>query len=224
MEMSRKITKRKLDNTVAIIVDGKDEKWYIETIKKHYQDLCPAIRTIKIEPDLPQEKRIQELFDLAQIKHSEGYKHVVLIIDLDTTNKEPKEFQKFKELYEKYISIIKGNSKGRTNARYKWMKDLSLIINNPCLEYWYIIHFDFTNKFFNSFDELKPLLQKHLPDYEKSERYYKGTPDIFMRLGDIKGLAVARQNTKKYSTFDTTTCQTCGITEMNKLFDFFDNL
>ena len=96
--MSRKITKRKLDNTVAIIVDVKDEKWYIETIKKHYQDLCPAIRTIKIEPDLPQEKRIQELFDLAQIKHSEGYKHVVLIIDLDTTNKEPKEFQKFKEL------------------------------------------------------------------------------------------------------------------------------
>lgn len=222
--MSRKIVKRNLDNAIAIIVDGRDEKWYIETVKKHYQEHCPVIKSIKIEPELPQKKKIQELFDLAKTKHSEGYNHVFLIIDLDTTNKDAKELQRFKDIYSKFVSISSSKSIGRSSAKYKWMQDLAIIINNPCLEYWFIIHFRCTNKFFNSFDELKPVLQKHLPDYDKSEDYYKGIPDIYNRLGNDKGLAQARQNSKIFSAFDIATCKSVGITEMYKLFDYFDKL
>jgi len=63
-----------------------------------------------------------------------------------------------------------------------------------------------------------------LSDYEKSEKYYKGNPDIYIRLGAGKCLFVARQNAKKFSAFDLETCQTCGVTEMDKLFDYFDSL
>lgn len=220
--MSRKIVRRKLNNTIAIIVDGKDEKWYVETIKEHYRNQCPAIKEVKIEPDLPQNKKVQELFDLAQTKHLEGYKHIVLIVDLDAILTDPKELQKFKDIYIKYISIKNGVV--RISPKQKWMQDLTLIINNPCLEYWYIIHFKFINKFFSDFEELKPFLLKHLSDYEKSEKYYKGNPDIYSRLGADQGLLIARQNAKKFSAFDLANCQTCGITEMDKLFDYFDGL
>lgn len=222
--MSRKIVRRKLNNTIAIIVDGKDEKWYVETIKKHYQNQCPAIKGVKIEPDLPQEKKVEELFDLAQTKHLEGYKHIVLIVDLDAILTDPKELQKFRDSYCKYVSVKNGNANVRVSPKQKWMQDLTLVINNPCLEYWYIVHFENTNRFFKDFEELKPVLQKHLSDYEKSEKYYKGNPDIYSRLGADQGLLIARQNAKKFSAFDHATCQTCGITEMDKLFDYFDGL
>ena len=60
--------------------------------------------------------------------------------------------------------------------------------------------------------------------YEKSEAYYKGVLDIYTRLGEDKGLSAARPNAKKFSAFDLETCQTVGISEMNKLFDYFDEL
>lgn len=220
--MSRKIVRRKLNNTIAIIVDGKDEKWYVETIKEHYRNQCPAIKEVKIEPDLPQNKKVQELFDLAQTKHLEGYKHIILIVDLDAILTAPKELQKFKEKYFTYISVKNGEV--RRSPKQKWMQDLTLIINNPCLEYWYIVHFENTNRFFKDFEELKPVLLKHLSGYEKSEKYYNGNPDIYSRLGGDKGLSIARQNAKKFSAFDLATCQTCGVTEMDKLFDYFDGL
>ena len=222
--MSRKVANINLNNSVAIIVDGKDEKWYLENIKKHYQEQHPSLKRIKIEPELPSKKKVKELFGLAETKHMEGYKHVVLIVDLDTPNKDPKEFRIFEDLYNKYFSIKNVPSTGRISSKYKWMQNLTVIINNPCLEYWYIIHFEYTQKFFNNFSELKPELQKYLPDYDKNEKYYKGTPDIYTRLRADKGLAVARNNAQKFSPFTINTCKTYGISEMNKLFDFFDSL
>lgn len=175
-------------------------------------------KKVKIEPELPQEKKVHELFEMAEEKYKEGYKHIVLIIDLDAILIDGRELQKFRNLYSKYVGVDKASS------RNKWMRDLTLILNNPCVEYWYLIHFKFTNKFFDSYEALKPELQKFLSGYEKSEKYYRGNPDIFIRLGGDKGLSAARQNAKKFSAFDLETCQTCGVTEMDKLFDYFDGL
>ena len=167
---------------------------------------------------------MQELLDLAQTKHIEGYKHIILIVDLDAILTDPKELQKFKDLYCRYVSIKNDNANVRVSPKQKGMKNLMLIINNPCLEYWYIIHFKYINRFFSNFEELKPVLLKHLSDYEKSEKYYNGNPDIYSRLGGDQGLLIARQNAKQFSAFDLATCQTYRITEMDKLFDYFDGL
>lgn len=70
----------------------------------------------------------------------------------------------------------------------------------------------------------KDELQKYLSGYEKSEAYYKGVPDIYTCLGEAKGLATARQNAQKFLPFNLSSCQTVGISEMNKLFDVFDEL
>lgn len=64
--MARILRKRRSPAAIAIIVDGKDEKWYIEKGRQHYP--CDKIRKIKIEPNLPSAKKINELFSLAKEK------------------------------------------------------------------------------------------------------------------------------------------------------------
>lgn len=213
--MSRVIKSRKLDNTIAIIVDGSDEKWYIETIKSHYS--CSALKRIKVEPELPHKKKIQELFELAKTKYSEGYKHIILIIDFDTTNKESKEIQKFKELYKKY-------NEAKNCNKSNWIQSLTVIINNPCLEFWYLMHFKKTAKFYQDFNDLKNDLLKYLIDYKKDEQYYKGHPDIYTRLNGDQGIIAARKNTQVMPSFCIETCKTNSTTGMASLFDFFDSL
>lgn len=220
--MNRKIVPRKLNNTIAVIVDGKDEKWYIEVMKEHYP--CNSIKSIRIDPALPQKKKIQELFDLAESKCNEGFVHVFLMVDMDVPNCDSGEFQKFKNIYEKYVGVKSNELQGRQLSKYKWMHNLTIIINNPCLEYWHLIHFKTTNKYYRSYNEMKNDLLKYLPGYEKSERYYKESPDIFMRLGELQGLSVARGNAQKICPFDIRLCKEAGSSEMDKLFDFFDTL
>lgn len=79
--MARILRKRRSPAAIAIIVDGKDEKWYIEKVRQHYP--CDKIRKIKIEPNLPSAKKINELFSLAKEKIEAHYNRVILFIDLD---------------------------------------------------------------------------------------------------------------------------------------------
>ena len=56
----RRIKRRSAEKSIAVIIDGKDEKWYLETIKEHYPNM--AMKKATIKPDLPQKKSVEELF------------------------------------------------------------------------------------------------------------------------------------------------------------------
>ena len=79
--MSRQSKQRKLNNTIAVIADGQTEKWYLERVKVHYP--CEALKSTKIEPQLPQKKRMAELVGMAKAKVEEGYPRVILLVDFD---------------------------------------------------------------------------------------------------------------------------------------------
>ena len=130
--MARESKQRKAKESIALVVDGKDEKWYFERVKAHYP--CNALKTTKIKPELPERKKVQELFDFAKNKLIEGYTFVVLIIDMDELLKDSREFAKFKELYIKYNLARENKLVGRQKTSYDWMKKILVIINNPCLE------------------------------------------------------------------------------------------
>lgn len=36
----RSIKRRSAEKSIAVIIDGKDEKWYLETIKEHYPNMA----------------------------------------------------------------------------------------------------------------------------------------------------------------------------------------
>ena len=86
------------------------------------------------------------------------------------------------------------------------------------------MHYYKTTKFFSDFNELSHALRK-IPDlaqqYEKCEKYYNNAPDIYVRLDKNNGLATARKNA---IPFDLKTCESQGGSEMNLIFDYFDQL
>lgn len=213
--MGRNINKRKSHVTVSVIVDGKDEKWYLENLKRHYS--CDALRMSKINPELPQHKKIDELFLLAKEKARAGYDNVILIVDLDGPLNDNSEMEKLKVWYDRYV---------KHSGQYSWMENLKVIINSPCLEYWYLLHFKKTNKFYQSYADLLKDIKKinQLSDYDKDKDYYNGNPDIFERLGADDGLATARQNAASLGDFCISTCREKGMTEMDTILDYFDSL
>lgn len=216
--MARKSKNLQGRSSIAIIVDGKDEKWYFERVRQSYP--CKKLREIKVEPLLPQKKKVKELFDLAKRTIENGSERVFLCIDLDEPLKEPKEFSVFITLYLQYSQLKNGN----VTRMNKWMKQLTIIVNNPCLEYWFLLHFKNTNKFYSAYEpELKADLRRcpSMEQYEKSEVYYNRTPNIYDRLRGVDGINAARANAKKFTLAG---CKHAGGSEMFKIFDFFDQL
>lgn len=215
----RRIKRRSAEKSIAVIIDGKDEKWYLETIKEHYPNM--AMKKATIKPDLPQKKSVEELFALAQQKLAMESTQVILILDMDSIIKEHQEFERFRVYYEKYQKSIQGTLTPREKAKYGWMKNLMLIVNTPCLEFWYLLHFSNTRVFFPDFSTLEAILRKlpGLEEYDKSEGYYKKSPNIYDRLGREEGILIARKNAIPFSLEEA---KSKGISEMNKFFDYFE--
>ncbi len=44
-------------------------------------------------------------------------------------------------------------------------------VSTPSFEYWYLLHFENTDRPFNNADEVIHSLKKHLPDYDKKDTY-----------------------------------------------------
>lgn len=217
--MARKQLLRQPKPAIVVIVDGDDEKWYISQARSYYPN--NAVRSIKIKPELVQHKRCRDLFESAHQRIDDGASSVFLVLDLDTIRKDAKDFNDFHNLYAQYLSVKAGN-RSRSN---KWMERLIVIVNNPCLEFWYLLHFKPTTKCYNDYIAIRRDIRSInvLSDYDKSQDYYYNTPDIFTRLGGIKGLEKARLNSKGL-TFNIATCNQTGISEMASLFNFFDTL
>ena len=101
------------------------------------------------------------------------------------------------------------------------MNSLVIIVNTPCLEFWYLLHFSKTHKFFPDFSAMEATLRKQpgLEEYDKSEDYYKKSPNIYDRLGGEEGIRMARNNAMPFSLAET---KSTGISEMNKFFEIFE--
>ena len=199
--MARKIKNIKTPlPSVAIVVDGETEQRYIEQAKRYYGAVRPTLRGVQIKPEKPDRKKIDDLFKYAKEKLNEGFSHVILIVDFDEfldAEKPKDEFEKFKKYYQNYLLAKEdkpSKSQKRTNG---WMANMTLVVNNPCLEYWYLLHLAKSNvtKFYARYKpELEKDLQK-LPgfkDYSKHADFYAKSPDIFTRLGGLDGLKNAR--------------------------------
>lgn len=189
----------------SFVVDGKCELWYLQLLKHHEE--INVKKKINIEPKLPQKKKLKDQFELV-IKLSDESEKVFWIIDLDSILKETKEakrgertsLQELEELYAKCLKIEK----------------IIVIVNNPCLEYWFLQHYEQTSKYFATFSSLKNTLQKYLPNYEKKEKYYKNScQNIYQKLKP--SLPIGITNAKKLGKFRFEKTD-IGMAEMYKIF------
>ena len=188
----------------AIVVDGETEVWYFQMLKRNERSI-----NVSIEPKIPQRKKLFEQFETV-IELSKDYTKVFWVIDLDVILKETKEAKVGKKTpFESFLGYKKSVDKGYPNIK--------IIINSPCLEFWFLLHFEKKIDTFNNCNEATLLLKKHLIGYKKTEKYFtKQDDDIYLKLKP--NLEKALINATALALFDTKSPYK-GLSEMQLFFE-----
>lgn len=200
----RKRSKFKIkgSNAFTFVVDGDTEVWYLQMFKRNEREL-----NINIEPKLPSKKSIPEQFKLVK-NLAEDYTKVFWIVDYDVIVKETREAKKGTETSEQLFIKLKEKAEKFDNV--------IVIVNNPCIEFWFLLHFEKTSKLFTDCNSAEKQLKKHLTDYEKTRKYFtKQDNDIYLKLKHKLSDAKVYSKNLKFDEHNTSK----AICEMNSLFE-----
>lgn len=172
---------------VAIIADGDTEKWYFQLMK--------AEEGLRLPINYPVIKgKLQDVYSQVEEQCNKPFTRIYWIIDLDVILKEERELKP--NAPSPVVQLVNILAESATKH-----PSLTIVINNPCLEYWYLLHFKNTTKFYPTYEpELEKDLLHHLPGYKKKERYYKSSPNIYARLHTYQNDAIERA--KHLTDFD----------------------
>ncbi len=198
--MARRTRKNKeLKEVVIVYIEGETEEAYINLLKNEFKNKI----NIKIEPELPKEpqnldKTLREIKSkLEELKMSPVY----WIIDFDHFNNDINEKNKFKKFWNKIKSV----------------NDVKLLINNPCVEFWFLLHFKYTNKNYTVCRECERDLKKeeivlnnNKKEIKPFENYKKGNFDEKIKKFLIENLGLAIGNAKKLGKFNINNPQSCA--------------
>ena len=209
--MTRRSKRKAAENLgYMLIADGENEQWYLELLKDYYT------LKIKITPHLAHSLSIKSQYELVRKSISDGYEHVIWILDIDQVikeyreSKDGKEFTTFKNLY---INAV---------GKKEWDDKLTIIVNNPCLEYWYFLHKNPTStKYFGTYEELLKDLKTFTIDkrlfscYDKKENEdYRAGEGLYKKLLPY----LKKMKFSKLKAFDIEECDCESVSEMYKLF------
>jgi len=190
--------------SIALVVDGEDEVWYLQMLKRNERSI-----RFNIKPEIPAKKSIDEQYELVQDLIKREFSKVFWLVDLDAIIKETKECHKGK------VSPLNKFLKYRASLLRKHKK-VSVIVNNPCLEFWLLLHYERTTKYYETCSEAMAQLRRYLPDYEKTQKYYtKQDHDIYLKLKPYLNTAI--RNSAFLGEFDEQD-PTKAMCEMDVLF------
>ena len=169
-------------NAVAVIADGETEKWYLQLLIQE-EDLRLPI-TFKLPKG-----NLQEVYEVVKEQCSLPFTKVFWIIDFDVIVREERErAQGTPSPVALFRDIL-----NEVNSEPKKYPNLFLYINNPCLEFFHLLHFKDTARYYQMYEpSLRRELQSVLPNYEKSEKFYKSSPNIYVRLKPNQNNAINR--------------------------------
>jgi hypothetical protein len=191
----------------VVIVDGETEFWYMQMLKRNEK-----LIKVDIKPEIPQKKKLADLY--SKVKEvANDYDGVFWIVDMDTILNESLQAKNRSEkpidIFTKYKKEIEGK-----------YDNVVVVINQPCLEFWFLTHYVATTKSFANCDEAGKNLTKHIKDYTKTEKFFvKQNDDIYIKLRPRLEDAIA--SSRKMPAFDKDSPYS-GLTEMHKLFDILE--
>ncbi len=173
----------------AVVVDGETECWYLQMLKRNERDL-----RVSIKPEIPQNKNLEDQYNLVCDLSGKEYTKVFWIVDLDTIIKENNNAPKSNP------SPLKKFQNYR-NTLNKKCENVVVIVNNPCLEFWFLLHFIRTSKYFTNCSSAETELKKHMKNYEKTKNYFtKQNDDIYLKLKN--NLPIGLANSIALGNFD----------------------
>lgn len=188
MRKSKNIRHR-INPTFAVVVDGETEFWYLQMLKRNERGI-----RVNIKPEIPGNKSTKEQYNLVTDLSGREYSKVFWIVDLDKIIKESREVPKGRKsplmIFIEYRAYL-----------YKKFRNVEVIVNNPCFEYWLLLHFEKTSKIFDNCSAAENQLLKHLDDFMKTKKYFtKQDNDIYLKLKPH--LKNAIQNSMALGKFD----------------------
>lgn len=177
----RKQAQKEIKPGIYILGEGKTEQYYFT----HIKSLLGYKYNVK--PRLCRNTSIDEI----RCKIEELIKDLVFIIcvfDLDVINRDNKE----KAKYDKLIN------------KYKRYNNILFCTSLPSIEYWFLLHYEKTNKYFKDSEAVAKELKKYIKDYNKKEDYLKKTKWVEELLKDNKlekAIERAKQNPDKSGSY-----------------------
>jgi len=190
--------KRKARLSFAIVVEGKTEFWYFNMMKRNEEDL---LKHIKLEPKTPPSGGLLKHFQKVK-KLAKNNDKVFWIIDLDKVIQDGKE-----ETLKTYLAEL----------RREDFEKVITIFNNPCLEFWFLLHYEHTTRFYRNCDSVRRRLKKFMQDYKKTKDFFVNqNEDIYSRLKPH--LNYALENTRHTQRTNLNDLQR-AICEMNLFFE-----
>lgn len=203
--MRRKGTLRKSRPTFAFVVDGETEIWYLQLLKQNEANL-----RLSIKPEIPQKKKLEDQFKTVVDLAVMDYSKVFWIVDLDTYIKENRELKA--GVVSPLIEL-----EGYKSKLYEEHDNVIIIVNNPCLEFWFLLHFKKTSRYYRKCADVLPDLKKHLVGYKKTEVFFKKRGnDIYRKLKPY--LRDAFNNATALEPFDIQNAER-AMCEMHELFN-----
>lgn len=194
--------------SVAIIGEGETEWFYFDAMrvsKRYPFKLCPG---------MPKHSDIKYIIGLAQKYIKEGYDYVVCLVDMDVMNNETT-----KKHY------IAGRSKLEREAK-KNKSTVLFVETSPCTEFWFLLHFlpNISSRDYKSYEELLPELQRYMPKYEKTKRYFVKT-NLYKYLIDNGDIEVAIRNSKKIEELAQDCPENkCSYSQVYKIIELLNEL
>lgn len=177
--------KRTVTKSVAIIGEGETEWFYFDSLR------ITCRYPFKVAPDFPQHSDIKHILKLVEsYLNKQQYDFIVCLFDMDRLLQQPSEMRLYTNAKKKY-------------GAKKYAGRVMFIETNPCTEFWFLLHFlpNVVRRQYESYEQLLPELQKHMPGYEKTKRYFTKT-NLYKYLTEHGDLERAVQNSEKL-------CQLC---------------
>lgn len=197
--ISKKLKQRR--PSIAFVVDGYTEIWYLQMLCRNE----PHVR-INIKPEIPSHKSMYQQYRLVKELHHREYNKIFWIVDFDTIVKEHKEAKPG-------VNRLKEFNCYRN--RLKKLDNVVVIVNNPCLEFWFLLHFENNHTYYPKYSDLH--IHRYLPDYRKSRGYFVNK-DIYARLKPRLAFAIKNAEGIPYKAYKPE----YPMCEMNLLFNSYE--
>ena len=107
------------------------------------------------------------------------------------------------------------------NEAKKYAKDtgIEIIVSTPCIELWFLLHYDYTTAYLSNIDAIKRLKQ-YYPKYEKNINIY---PEISDKLNDAINRAKKLEKYRIDNNRQLGTVEANPHTEMYKIVEYLIN-
>lgn len=162
--MARRIKERKLKNpTITIIGEGATERYYFTHLKRlcGYSYVCKP-RNFTEQTFDEMQKQIERVLADNGI--------AVCVFDADVTRTRPAEKAKFEDMRRKYADN----------------PAVILCDSMPSIEFWFLLHYLNTNRYFATSDDVIDVLHRYMPNFSKHQSFLSKEAWVSELLNDDK--------------------------------------